>query len=136
MSNTTLHPPMTNHPLSDALLKAICDSETVGVQIGHGYEGHMSYVNDAFLAMIGYTRDEFESGKISWQDLSPPEAQAIDETAVNNMKTYKATAPFEKQYIHKKGHRVDMSMQVVLIPGSEMDWICYMVDISHQKQAQ
>jgi hypothetical protein len=83
--------------------------------------------------MIGYTREEFDAGKISWRDISPPEDQAIDETAVSNMKTHKATPPFTKHYFHKDGHRVALSMQPVLIPGTEMDWICYMVEVNPQK---
>jgi PAS domain S-box-containing protein len=132
MSSTKLLPPTTNQPLSDALLKAICDSNTIGVQVGRGYEGELLYVNDTFLAMIGYSREEFETGQINWREISPPEDAPIDAIAVNNMKNNKATAPFEKRYIHKDGHLVRLCMQPTLIPGTQSDWICYMVEVSPQ----
>lgn len=133
MSNTTLHAPVTNQPLTDALAQALCNTPNVGVQIGSGFDGKMTYVNDTFLSMIGYTRSEFDAGKISWQDLTPTEFRSVDEQVVKNLTTHGASPAFTKQYLHKDGHPVNIYAHVLLIPGSKTDWMCYLVDLSNTK---
>jgi hypothetical protein len=36
--------------------------------------------NDAFLDMVGYSREDLTAGRMVWTDLTPPEYTALDET--------------------------------------------------------
>ncbi len=126
----TLKETVKNQP---ALLDQLFHTSAIGVQFGEGFDGDFLYMNDAFLAMLGYTRAEFEEGKFSWKDLTPPEALK-DEGVTERLQTSGEVKAFRKQYFHKDGHRVDVVINVFLIPGSKTEWICYVLDVSPKSE--
>ena len=52
-------------------VQRIIDSGIVGVGYGHA-DGTISDVNDAFLKMIGHTREELLQGGLTWHQLTAP----------------------------------------------------------------
>ncbi|WP_084151165.1 response regulator [Azohydromonas australica] len=75
---------------------------TVGVLFwGAGFR--LTQVNDAFLRMSGFTREE-ALGR-TWQDLTPPEFHALSLHAVQEVLALGEATPYEKQYIRKDGSR-------------------------------
>ena len=82
--------------------KAIFQIQTVGVMFwGKGFG--LTAMNDAFLRMTGFTRDE-AMGK-TWQELTPAEFHPESWHAVNEVTTKGETTPYEKQYFRKDGSR-------------------------------
>ena len=62
--------------------------------------------NDAFLSMIGYSRDELERGEVRYEHLTPPEWRWRDEKTIAELKAMGKAGPFEKDYTHKDGFRI------------------------------
>ena len=60
-------------------------------------------MNDAFLHMTGFSREEV-LGK-TWQDLTPDEFHARSRAAVEEVLRTGETTPYEKQYFRKDGSR-------------------------------
>jgi len=53
--------------------------------------------NDAFLDLVGYSREDLLAGRLHWPDLIPPESVALDEFAHEEMLRFGACTPFEKR---------------------------------------
>jgi PAS domain S-box-containing protein len=64
-------------------LQQLMDFNVVPI-ITWSYDGGVLTANDAFLDLIGYTRDEMNSGKINWRSLTPPEYLPLDENCISN----------------------------------------------------
>jgi PAS domain S-box-containing protein len=87
---------------SEARLRSVLSISTVGVMFwGEGFG--LTDVNDAFLRMTGFTREE-ALGR-TWQDLTPPEFTEASLKAVREVTDLGETVPYEKQYYRKDGSR-------------------------------
>jgi PAS domain S-box-containing protein len=71
--------------------------------------------NDAFLGIVGYTRQDLEAGRIAWDVITPPEWAHADDEAVEQMGLTGAFRPYEKEYLHRDGHRVPVLMGAALL---------------------
>jgi len=83
-------------------LRSVFAIQTVGVMYwGEGFG--LTDMNDAFLRMTGFTREE-ALGK-TWAELTPPEFHPASLRAVREVTTRGETTPYEKQYYRKDGSR-------------------------------
>ena len=92
--------------------------------------------NDAFLNMVGYTRDELAAGKIDWVKMTPPDYVPKDRQALEQLKTLGYCTPFEKEYIHKNGRRVPLLIGATLLNPSPLETMCFIVDLSELKRVE
>ena len=58
-------------------------------------------VNDPFLDLVGYSREDLVADRMHWTDLTPPEYAAVDEQAHEEVLRFGACTPFEKEFIRK-----------------------------------
>ncbi len=98
--------------------------------------GKIVDMNDTLLKIIGYSRQELDEGKIDWRKLTPPEFACLDKKAIKEAKKNGFWTPFEKEYIHKDGHRVP-----IIIGGSEFEntpgeYIVFIVDNTERFNAK
>src|SRR5262249_3983071 len=49
-------------------------------------EGGVLDANDAFLRLVGYTREELFSGRLRWTELTPPEYRDLDLRAIEQLR--------------------------------------------------
>ncbi|WP_210529644.1 PAS domain S-box protein [Rubellimicrobium arenae] len=87
---------------SEARLKNVLQIQTVGVMFW-GKDFALTEVNDAFLRLTGFTREE-SLGR-TWADLTPPEFHEASRKAVEEVLTLGGSTPYEKQYFRKDGSR-------------------------------
>jgi PAS domain S-box-containing protein len=92
--------------------------------------------NDAFLAMIGSTRDELKEGKIDWVKMTPPEHLAKDREALHQVQQRGYCTPFEKEYVLRDGKRVPFLIGAVAVKPSPLEWLCFLVDLSELKRTE
>lgn len=78
--------------------------ETVGV-VFFNLDGEITNANDAFLRMSGYDREDLETGKMRWDEMTPPEWMETSKSALIELKETGGTTPYEKQYYRKDGSR-------------------------------
>jgi PAS domain S-box-containing protein len=87
---------------SEERLRNVLRIKTVGVMFwGEGFG--LTEVNDAFLSMTGFTRDEALG--LTWQELTPKEFHPASLKAVEEVTTLGETTPYEKQYFRKDRSR-------------------------------
>ena len=85
---------------SENRLRRIVDSGIIGV-IHRKSSGEIVQANDAFLDMVGYTREDLQNGFVNWREMTPPEFEHLDERSLEQLRNTGACKPFEKQYIRK-----------------------------------
>jgi len=86
-------------------------------------------VNDALLALVGYSREDLATGLLHWPDLTPPEYAPLDELAHEEGLRFGACTPFEKELIRKDGTRVPVLVTTAVLKLSPFRWITFVQDL-------
>ncbi len=122
---------------NEAKFRRIFAVGAIGAQLWDE-SGHLQEVNDAYLDLIGYTREEFEAGKINWVRLTSPEYRYLDERSLEQMRAGVIPTPFEKELIRKDGTRVPVLIAVNRLgnnPDGSLNGVAYFFDMSEQRRA-
>ncbi len=88
------------------------------------------------LNLIGYTRQELETGQISWQALTPPEYRSLDEKALSEIAVRGVSTPYEKVYLHKDGRRIPILIGAALLLEDASSGVFFAIDLTQRKQAE
>lgn len=133
----TLLPAPVELALADAREKyrALFESEMMGIVISDLDEAIIE-ANDAFLSIIGYTREDLARGVVTWSAITPGAYKDIDTRKVRELLRHGAIVPFEKGYIHKKGHEVPVLVGATRIRIDPPLSVCFALDISELKKLQ
>jgi formate hydrogenlyase transcriptional activator len=92
--------------------------------------------NDAFLGMLGYSREDLSSGRLNWASITAPEYLALDERAHEEGLLYGACTPFEKEYISKDGTNLRVLVANAVLETSPFRWITFVQDITKRDRAE
>ena len=85
--------------------------------------------NDAFLNIVGYSREDLLDGGLRWPDLTPPEYAALDDLAHEEALRFGACTPYEKELIAKDGGRVPVLIATAVLKLSPFRWITFVQDL-------
>jgi PAS domain S-box-containing protein len=121
----------------EARFRRMVETNVSGVVVSDS-QGRFIEANDAFLKMIGYTREELEHGKISWQMLTPSEYSQTSQHAVQELRETGVRQFYEKEYITKQGKRASALVAVAILESEEdiEQYIVFMVDLTRQKELE
>jgi PAS domain S-box-containing protein len=120
---------------SEERLRRIAESGMVGLlfwEIG----GKISYANDRFLEIVSYSREDVEAGRIDWRAMTPPEWEAVDQAAVEELTALGATTPFEKEFIRRDGTRVPVLLSAAAFSGTTNHGVTLVLDMTERKKAE
>ena len=98
------------------------------------FEGKIGEANEAFLRIVGRTREDLEAGTIDWRAMTPPEFREADADAVEQVRREGRCDPFEKQYLRPDGTRVP-----VLLGGAAFDaggGVAFIADLSARRRSE
>jgi two-component system, cell cycle sensor histidine kinase and response regulator CckA len=119
--------------VSEARFKHLDDSGIIGIMITDTL-GNIHEANDAFLQIVGFSREDLALGKVRLHDMTPLEWRALDEQALEKFKATGMVAAREKEYLRKDGTRAP-----VLVGGAMLDaprCIAFVLDLTDLKRAQ
>ncbi|MEH1908102.1 PAS domain S-box protein [Nostoc sp.] len=114
----------------------LAESNIIGVIITDMNNGSIIEANDAFLKMVGYTREDLSANQMNWRKITPPEHLILSERSIQELKTTGVCKPFEKEYICKNGDRIPVLLGSVFVGDTQETVIGFVVDLSERKQAQ
>src|SRR5690606_16848494 len=80
-------------------------------------DGCMLEANDAFLKIIGYSRDELRD--LRYQMLSAPEFVDQDAHHVDVLAATGRYGPYDKEYVRKDGSRIAVSLNGSMVSGPD-----------------
>jgi PAS domain S-box-containing protein len=92
--------------------------------------------NDAFLELVGYTREDLAAGRLNWPDLTAPEFVALDEVAHEEGLRFGACTPFEKELIRKDGTRVPVLVATAVLKLTPFRWITFVTDLRERDRIE
>jgi PAS domain S-box-containing protein len=119
----------------DARFRRLAESGMIGIVFGD-ITGNTHDANDAYLQIVGFTREEMRAGKLSWRDLTPPEHLPADERAIAALKGSGFAGPYEKEYIRRDGVRVPVLIGIALVEGSQRQTVAFVLDLSERRRAE
>ncbi len=118
---------------SETRFKHLAYSGILGVLIGEA-EGQIQEVNDAFLHMIGFSREDFDAGLVKLSELTPPEWKESDRHALGSFKAAGSIRAREKEYFRKDGSRVPVLVGAAMLEAPR--FIAFALDLSEQKRIE
>jgi PAS domain S-box-containing protein len=116
-------------------IRHLVDANIIGIFIWN-VDGRITDANETFLRMLGYGRDDLDSGRLRWTALTPAEWRDLDDRAIAEVRAIGTSQPYEKEYFRKDGSRVP-----ILIGGAIFEWkrdegVAFIVDMTDLKRAE
>jgi len=120
---------------SEARFHRVADSNIIGIMFWET-DGTISDANDAFLAMIGCSRQEMHLGTLNWRALTPPEYQQQDDEKIAELKRTNIYTPYEKEMLRRDGSPVALLVSASFLEPPDRKGLAFLVDITERKRAQ
>lgn len=117
---------------SEAKFRRVSESNMIGIMFWD-LTGKVTEANDAFLGMIGYSREDLLAGKVLWDNITGPELRYLDDQAIEEMRVRGASIPFEKVFIRKDGSRIPLLFGAALLEGSKHQTVCFALDLKKHR---
>lgn len=121
--------------VSESRFRRLAESNVIGI-ILTDLRGSILEANQAFLEIMGYTKRDLISGRLHWQEMTPPEYALLDQQAIAQLRTTGVCPSFEKECIRKDGSRVPILLGAALVEHPQEIAICFVIDLSQRQQAE
>jgi PAS domain S-box-containing protein len=119
----------------EAKIRRLVDANIIGINIWNS-EGRIIEANEAFLHMVGYSREDLVSGRVRWTDLTPPEWRELIPREIAELKMTGSLQPFEKEYLHKGGSRVPVLIGSALFDEQQDQGVAFVLDLTERKRSE
>jgi PAS domain S-box-containing protein len=126
---------ITERKRTEARLRRLFDSNVQGVFFWNT-KGEIIGANDAFLKIVGHTREDLDTGRIRWPEITPPEYAALDRRAVDECIAKGVGPTYEKEYICKDGSRVAILIGGAMFEDNPDEGVCFVVDLTERKKLE
>jgi len=119
---------------SEARFRVLFDSDVVPLLYWHE-DGRVLDANDAYLRLVGASRDEVEAGSLRWCELTPVEHLRLGRTSLAAVFAGKDNvAAFERDYVNRDGRRITALVAGSVLPGRADQGVAFAVDLTERKR--
>ncbi|MCG5541788.1 MULTISPECIES: PAS domain-containing protein [unclassified Halorhodospira] len=123
---------------AEAKFRGLFELSPVGIAMNDFHTGEFLDFNDAINGPAGYTREEFRA--LSYWDVTPEAYRPQELEQIESLQRTGRYGPFQKEYIHKDGHRYPVLLhgfKTNTPEGREVIWsiIQNISDIEQTRQA-
>jgi len=118
---------------SEGRLRRLYDSGLVGIAVTN-LDRALVEANDAYLQLIGYTREELATGTIRSDMYTAPELLPQDDEAIATLKRHGFVRAWEKAYLRRDGTRVPVLVNAAMLDHPYC--ISVVVDLTEQKRSE
>jgi formate hydrogenlyase transcriptional activator len=120
---------------SRAPIRAAAGESTIAGVVSGEFD-RIPEANDAFLELLGYSREDLLAGLLVWPDLTPTEYVVLDEFAHEEGLRFGACTPFEKELVRKDGIRVPVLVTTAVLQLSPFRWITFVNDLRERNRRE
>jgi PAS domain S-box-containing protein len=121
---------------SQAYIRALMNSNIIGIVSVEGEEEVLVEANEAFLQMSGYTREDLDRRTLSRARLSPPEDAQIFERAHQELAAHGQHTPLETELVCKDGSRLPTLVGGVLFQDHPRQVVGFVLDNSARHELE
>ena len=121
--------------LSNARFRKLFDANIIGIMLAD-LSGVVIEANDEFLSLVGYSRDDLLTGRLRWDQITPPEFAHLDVRAIESLQATGVCPAWEKEYFRKDGSRVPVMVGVSMLDNSSNECICFVLNMTQQRRTQ
>ncbi len=125
---------ITHRKRAEGRFRRLVDSNAQGV-IFWNIRGEITRANDAFLRIVGYSRDDLLKGHVGWAGITPPEYAEVDRHSREELAASGTCTPYEKEFIRKDGTRVPILLGAATFEDTPDEGVCFVLDITERKEA-
>jgi two-component system cell cycle sensor histidine kinase/response regulator CckA len=118
---------------SETRYRRLNEAGIIGITVTDA-SGRILEANDAFLKMVGHSRDDLDAGGMDWSKMTPPEWRSGNAAAAEQLRAHGVARPWEKEYIRKDGSRVPVLVAVATLEASRN--IAISLDLSERKRLE
>jgi PAS domain S-box-containing protein len=115
--------------------RLLAEANPIGIIQGTA-SGGVRFCNDAYCRITGYTKEDFESGRVDWASITPPEWLVVDRKQVAMAKETGYSPPYEKEYIRKDGSRVRVMIGFAVVGEDRESTVAFIMDLSALESAK
>jgi PAS domain S-box-containing protein len=119
----------------EAKVRRLIDANIIGVFTWHA-DGRVFDVNDEFLRIVGYSREDFVSGGLRWTDFTLQEWRQRDLRALEELRDSGAHKSEEREFLRKDGARVPVLTGGSMFGGTPDEGVAFVVDVTERKRAE
>jgi PAS domain S-box-containing protein len=132
LENTRLYRDLAER---EAKIRHLVDANIVGIEIVD-LNGVILEANDAFLRIVGYDREDLDSGRLKWTELTATQYQGRDrqDLLVELLRSEKLH-PFEWEYIRKDGSHVSVLSGAATFDNGKRA-VGFVLDLTERKRVE
>jgi PAS domain S-box-containing protein len=119
----------------EARIRRLVEANIIGIFVWD-LDDRIIDANEAFLRIVGYSRDDLVSGRLRWRDLTPTEWRDADDRRVAELEATGTAQPYEKEYFLKSGSRVPVLVGAATFGGRHDQGVAFVVDLTERKRAE
>jgi PAS domain S-box-containing protein len=126
----------------DARIRRLVDANIIGIfmwrlegEAPEALDAVLYDVNDEFLRMVRYEREDFASGRVRRSNLTPPEWRERTAEAHAELMTTGTCQPYEKEYLRRDGTRVPVLVGTAAFEGGR-EGVGFVLDRTERKGAE
>jgi PAS domain S-box-containing protein len=120
---------------AESRTRRLIDSNMHGVVFGNK-RGDITEANDAFLRLVGYSREDLQAGRVRWKEITPPEYNHLDLRAAEEIAETGVCQTYEKEYIRKDGSRVPVLIGGASFEDNPDEGVRFVLDLTERKKLE
>jgi PAS domain S-box-containing protein len=119
----------------EAKIRRLIDANIIGISVWD-FEGRIIEANEAFLEIVGYSRDDLVSDRVHWTALTPSEWGDVVGRSREELMATGSCKPYEKEYFRKDGTRVPVLIGAATFGERRDQGVAFVLDLTERKQAE
>lgn len=120
---------------SEAKFRSIFETNVVPI-VYCNTDGSVLDANDAYLRLLGFSREALEAGWIRLNEMTPSEWKHVDKRGIEYLRRDGVCPPLEKEYLRADGTRVPVILGACLIPGDTDQVVAFALDLTERKRME
>ena len=120
---------------SEARFRRLTESGIIGITVSN-LAGRIDEANDAFLSMVGYSRQDFVAGEVTGQTVGSADREVTDAAALASLRADGIARPWERVFVHKDGRRIPALVGAAKIDVASNETIAFILDLRERKNAE